>query len=189
VIPASNKRQGISGAPPVIALRHRSARAARELRLFQQCCDCRLWNRWRPAPGSIALLPSQASTQLAKKRVVNLLAVSRDGRRRANLRFWAGSDDVFHGAIELGTVSGTTSNGCARQTIADLIYEMRGARHGVNISYFTIASNRVVAGASLGPASFATVQRPFHPAYFAITQHQSNGLLLLRHCCLVLLRP
>jgi hypothetical protein len=101
------------------------------------------------ATGSLALLPSQTLAQHATERVVNLPPASTEGtaeRQRADLRFWAGSDDVFHGAIELGTVSGTTSNDCARQTISDLIYELRGARHGVNISYFAIVSNTIVAG-------------------------------------------
>jgi hypothetical protein len=144
--------KGSPSAPPIIAWRYRSLCAAQEVRLFQRCCDCRSWNRSRPAPGSVALLPSQTSAPNAIERAVNLLAVSTDetaGRRRAEFRFWAGSDDVFHGAIELGTVSGTTSNECARQTVGDLICEMEGARHGVNISFFTFASKGLLRAGSL----------------------------------------
>jgi hypothetical protein len=101
------------------------------------------------------------------ERTVNLLAVSTGepaGKRRVNLKLWADSDDVFHGAIGLGTVSGTTSNDCARQTVGDPIHEMDGARHGVNISYIAIVSNRIVAGRPSGRGqgqSFAaSISRP-----------------------------
>jgi len=109
-------------------------------------------------PSRVSLLPLQTSTQRAIEQAVNPLAVSADGpagTRSDNLKLGADSDDVFHSAIEVGTVSGTTSSDCARQTVGDLIYEMRGARHGVNISYLTIVSNRIVTAGLLVNAEAA----------------------------------